>query len=291
MLFFLIFLLVPVALFWLIQFVDCLKNQHENRGKWIAVLLLLNVLGALYYWRMRPRNDMSQADFDNALNAWTKQMGFSLSKSNRLLGVVAQTGGRVFGLIVLVGILHVLADFIHIPESFGWFFTALILILLIWLAVLVTKTWWRREDLIVPFIADFIRHAKAGKEGDEPSFGNLPNDPIAKKPLLNLLMADFFLLFAPFFSLGGLLVGIEYISKGSGLFGVVMACAGLLVGLMFFFISIQINSKVIFYYKPGYIFKLFRAYSLWKLFLYVILMALIVGFGLVFAVLPMVGQG
>ena len=59
--------------------------------------------------------------------------------------------------VVIVFILRVITDYIKLPEALGWIFFLLMLVSLTWLAVSVTKVWWTRKDLIIPFIADFIR--------------------------------------------------------------------------------------------------------------------------------------
>lgn len=289
-LFYVPLLLISLEVFWLIQFIDCLQNQRDNRARWIAILLFLNVFGALYYWRLRPRYKMSRAEFDNTLTSWLAHRGFSLSKSENLLVTTAQTGIKFYGLIVFVSILGVVVDYIELPEIVGWIFLVFMLVFLIWMAVSVTKIWWFRKDLIVPFLGDLILQAKAGKKSIVPSSGNRPNDPITQKSLPILLMGIFFLFVAPVFSLGGLVHGIGGIVNGE-LSGIVMLCMGNLISLMILLISIKMISSVFFYYNPDYIFEVIYFYSFLKFILYGVVMTLIVGFGVVLAVLPITGNG
>jgi hypothetical protein len=283
-------LIVPLEIFWLVQVIDCLRTQRDHRFRWIGTLLFLNLIGALYYWRLRPRNEMGRDDFDNALNTWMARMGFSWEKSRTLLGAMAEAGRRYFGLVVIVAILHAATGYIKLPDVLGWALIFLMIVLLIGLAISVTKVWWTRKDLITPFLADFIRQAKAGKKGNAPTFGTLENDPIATKSVPNLLLADFLFIMAPVFIFGGTLQAVANISKGNSVFGIIMLSAGCLTGLMFLFIAIQINSKVIFYHKPDYIFKLIRFYRFWKSVLFGVIMMLIIGFGTIFIVLAATGK-
>jgi hypothetical protein len=220
-----------------------------------------------------------------------KKKGFSWEKRENLLGAMAQAGGPISGLVFLSIILRAAVDYINLPKFIGRFLLFQTVLFLLWLAVSVTKIWWTRKDLIIPFISDFIGQAIAGKKGNTPAFGTLDNDPIATKSIPNLLMADFFIVTAPIFGFGSVLHAIGNISEGKGIFGAIILLAGCLMGLMFLFIAIQINSKVIFYHKPDYIFKLLHFYRFWKLVLYCVLMTLIIGFGAVFLILGRSGQG
>jgi hypothetical protein len=278
-------LLVPPEIFWLTQCIDCLKNQRDHRLRWICILLSLNVIGALYYWRLRPQNSMSRNEFDHSLNSWMDTMGFSWKKNENLMKSLAHIGGKTLGLATFVAALRVGVDYFQLPEPLGWFFICLMLALFFWLAVSITKICWIKKDLIIPFFTEFILLAKAGKKGAPPTFGTLKNGPIAAKAVPNLVMADLFLIFAPVFFFGGILHAIGNISGGNSLFGIIMLCAGSLTGLMFLFIAIQINARVIFYYKPDYIFILTNYYRFWKLFVYGVIMTLVIGFGLTFVLL------
>jgi len=69
----LIFLLVSIVIsaFWIWMLVDCLKREFENKAKWVLIILLLNIIGALLYFfikRKKLKTEEKEKQINNNQN-------------------------------------------------------------------------------------------------------------------------------------------------------------------------------------------------------------------------------
>jgi prolipoprotein diacylglyceryltransferase len=54
-----VILIILIIVFWLWMLIDCLKRDFDKRIAWVLILIFLGILGALLYYFMIKRKNIS----------------------------------------------------------------------------------------------------------------------------------------------------------------------------------------------------------------------------------------
>ncbi len=260
--------------FWFRQLIHCYQYQEKRRTLWLAFILLTNLLGAFWYWRLTPLLPQDPEAFDKAVDSWLKERKLSLDASkNRLV-----EGGEVGAVIVIllwipfiifwiIGRWIIDIDEVKVPHLGKYIIIFLITTLVIMMIKKMIKL-YQDDRFVSPWMVIPILQAKRGNKKEEMFFfgdKQAPHDPL-QSSIETLFKADFFTLFALFFGFFNTLNILTLFQGFDFLFSVFMFS----FGLLFIFISVRSNATVIFYNHPEFVFFVLKHYKILSIITYFI---------------------
>lgn len=108
------FVVLLLEVFWFSQLVHYVRHRKTVKLHWLALLLLLNFIGAAYYLRLVPRRSLNPDEFERRLNNWLTENDLSLEKGKAMLTTVTQKMMPFLGAWFLVFIAGKLVKMFHI---------------------------------------------------------------------------------------------------------------------------------------------------------------------------------
>ncbi len=264
------------------QLIHCYKNKKQKRIRWILFILLTNLLGAFWYWRLTPMLPNDPDKFDKKVDDWLKQRKLSLDKSkNRLV----EGGGVVAFIISLLWIPYMIAALLgrwifdlndgEVPNISKYVMIFLLSTLTFW-AIKKMIELHKNDKFVSPWLVIPILQAKRGNRKEQMFFFGKKEASVDPKSdsIVELLLADFSILIALLFGFFTLLNAITLFQEFDFLF----SSFSFTFWLLFTFVCIRSNSTIIFYNHPESVFFVLRHYKILSIITYFIPIVIMVGF-------------
>ncbi len=278
--------------FWLYSLiVSFFQKNNPNRWRDFFIVLLLNIFGAVYFWRARQiRNYKPLKDpetFNQKFSKWMNENHFSLEKC-----IEQRRKSARFTAVMLI--LHFVLLTVRLGLKYALFFApewlsplVFIFLMLGFLFFLLRYVYrdWQRTDHIPFLLGVMFLQADAGSRAKGMMFIDKEGPSYKKPPLSFILMGDLFLFFSMTFGMG--IFG--FFSSEMTMMDIYLATGGVTLALMFLLIFLQFQTTWFVYFHPNSIFSVIKHYQAWKTASTILAILPILGFIAMFIIMSIPG--